>query len=168
MVKLNFKAAGAIFSNNNLVLGGYQYKKKTRFVSGFGGCIENLEKPIETAIRETIEEFFELPIKIPSQLILNINKKIKPTRKVQNSKYKYIFYHYSFNKLNTFLSIVKEYLKKEKIKSPLYEEIPENIDQLIFKRKNYKKAEIKQICLLPKVKNLFICQEFIDDINKIL
>ena len=61
--------AGIMFTNGSLVLSGYsQHKNK---LTGIGGKKENNELPYETALRETMEELFELK-EIPTELYKNI------------------------------------------------------------------------------------------------
>ena len=150
--------AGCLFTNYNHVLAGYQPKKKIPFISGFGGKKLSNENIIETAIRETIEELFDIDY-VPFELIYRI-KKINPTKVVTQDNY--LMLVYSFEQLLDILHISKEI-----ISTNLYLSFPTTIPDLIINRIINNKAEISQLCLLPYTKNLKIDPIFILDINLI-
>jgi hypothetical protein len=150
--------AGCLFTNYNHVLAGYQPNKKIPIISGFGGKKLSYEIIIETAIRETIEELFDINY-IPFELIYRI-KKINPTKIVTQDNY--LLFVYSFEQLLDIL-----YISKEIISTNLYLSFPTTIPDLIFNRIINNKSEVSQLCLLPYTKNIKIDPLFILDINLI-
>ena len=68
----DYQAAGIIFTNNTHIISGYQEDSETKryAFSGFGGKKEDFdeEKPAYTAIREMLEELFDIQVNL-----LNIN-----------------------------------------------------------------------------------------------
>jgi hypothetical protein len=150
--------AGCLFTNYNHVLSGYQPKKKIPFISGFGGKKLSYETIIETAIRETIEELFDINY-VPFELIYRI-KKINPTKVIMQDNY--LLFVYSFEQLLDILHISKEI-----ISTYIYLSFPTTIPDLIFNRITNNKSEVSQLCLLPYTKNIKIDPIFILDINLI-
>ena len=65
--------AGIMFTDGKLVLAGYN--SKHLFISGIGGKIKENETPILTAVRETVEELFELE-EIPGRLLDRLYEKL--------------------------------------------------------------------------------------------
>jgi hypothetical protein len=165
-VNLNsYNAAGIIFTNKIHILSGYQPHKKTPFISGIGGMKELGETYIITAIRETLEELFDLE-NIPSIILNELVEKLKDKPNMQNNNYVSIICTFED------LQIICNLLKEHNIVSRLYDEIPNNLSDLIFKRKINKDSEIAQLCILPLVnhdiKIPFIDSYFISDINQLL
>lgn len=162
---LDYNAAGIIFTDKIYILGGYQPHKKTPFISGIGGMKEPGETYIITAIRETIEELFDLE-NIPNILLNELVEKLKDKPTMQNDNYISIICTFED------LQIICNLLKEHNIVSRLYDEIPNNLSDLIFKRKINKDSEITQLCILPLVnhdiKNPFIHSYFISDLNQLL
>jgi hypothetical protein len=150
--------AGCLFTNYNHVLAGYQPKKKIPFISGFGGKKLSYETIIETAIRETIEELFDINY-VPFELIYRI-KKINPTKVIMQDNY--LLFVYSFEQLLDILHISKEI-----ISTYIYLSFPTTVHDLIFNRIINNKSEVSQLCLLPYTKNIKIDPIFILDINLI-
>jgi len=166
LIDLNdYNAAGIIFTDKIHILGGYQPHKRTPFISGIGGMKELSETYMITAIRETLEELFDLE-NIPSILLYELVEKLKDKPIMQNDNY--------ISVICTFedLQIICNLLKEHNIVSRLYGEIPNNLSDLIFKRKINKDSEIAQLCILPlvnhNIKNPFIDSYFINDINQLL
>ena len=165
-----YSAAGSVFTDGKLILAGYQPLKRSPTISGIGGKKEEGETYIETAIRETIEELFEVS-DISKSLIEDI-KSITPQRIIQNGKY--IMIVYNFADLEEILKIVK----KNKISSPIYDKIPVNLMDLLFNRKlvysnpdPFWKPEISHLSLLPVVNHKgahFIDSGFIEDMPILL
>ena len=156
---MDFKGAGILFTNNNLFLCGYQPNKKVPIISGIGGKKELNETIIQTAMRETVEELFD--IKINLILIDEINKHLIYKKLLYSNNYYTLIY--SFDDLEILLNILNKL-----IKSDLYELFPLNISDLIFKRKSKLISEISNLCLLPLEKDLLIDSELIHDINSYL
>ena len=153
----NYNSAGCIFINNSLVLSGYQKKKTNYFISGIGGKKQNEDvNYIHTAIREMIEELFEIYI-IPNKLLEELYE-IKPLK--INYSNKYVNIVYSFDHLDEMLEILYSY----NLKSPLYISFPSCLNELIFNRK-INNNEVTHLCLLPFVKTeIKIDKNFIKDI----
>lgn len=137
-----YNSAGIVFTNGTHFLAGYQPNKRKPFISGIGGSKNLAEKFLETAIRETIEELFD--VIVPCKLIFKIIDKLEPKKVIRNNDYMMVLY--SFDDLKTFLKICYK-----NIKSPIYNSIPRTLDDLLFKRKPTKTSEISQLCLLPIV-----------------
>ena len=161
----NYNAAGIIFTDERHILGGFQPHKKNPFISGIGGMKEPGETYMITAIRETLEELFDLQ-NIPEVLLNELNQKLKNKPIMQNDKYISIIC--TFEDLQIIFNLLKEY----KIRSRLYDEIPNNLHDLIFKRNIHTDSEIAQLSILPLVnhdkKNPFVDSYFISDLNKLL
>jgi hypothetical protein len=154
----NYKSAGCIFIDKNLILSGYQKKNSKYIISGIGGKKENNDKnPNHTAIREMIEELFDvttLPDKLLNELI-----EIKP-KKIITSK-NHVNFIFTFFQLDEMLEIMYDY----KIRSNLYPIFPTCINELLFNRKINNNCEILHLCLLPIVKTkIIIDNDFMNDI----
>ena len=153
----NYVGAGCIFTNNKLILSGYQPYKKNPFISGIGGKKLENETYKKTALRELIEELFN--ISNISNTIIDRLLLINPI-KIQYFN-KYVNCIYNFNQLTHILDILNYY----NTKSNLYLIFPRNIEDLIFNR-NIKNGEISHLCLLPVInKKIIIDIEFNNDIN---
>ena len=153
-------SAGIMFTNGTHVLCGYQPNKKNPIISGFGGKIKENETFNIAAIRETLEELFN--INPSSDLLLYLENILKTRYSSFNKKY-YII-KLSFSDL---FKIIKILASKEYI-SPLYDFWPINIRELIFNRKIIYTNEISHLCILPCKQDLKIDQYFIDDINLLI
>ena len=138
------KSAGVIFTNGTHILAGYQPNKKKPFISGIGGRIHNAETNNEAAIREMIEELFDI-YKPPQELISIINRNIKEQQSLINGDYAIIVY--SFEDLEKILKITEDYVKK----SPIYKKFPENLSELLWNRLPKRRSEISHLCILPFV-----------------
>jgi len=170
-------SAGMIFTNDRVILAGYQRKwrpNEVRFISGFGGSMENGEHPLQAAIRETIEEIYEFvqitknnknrikncnfkltdKIKIPIDLVEIVNSAIRPSMEQESSGkgWSYTFYKYDIQDLITLMRIVYDYYnERADVLSIVYtERLPLTIDELIFNREDKCDfPEILSICILP-------------------
>ena len=142
-----YKAAGCVFTDGGLILGGYQPYKKQPFISGIGGAREGGENYLETALRETVEELFDIrESDIPSNLISALVEHFIPRKVIQNGSY--VMLVYNFKDLDKFLGICKSY----KVVSPLYAKFPTTLDSLLFTRSSRKGSpEISQLAILPVV-----------------
>lgn len=153
--------AGTFFTNGNLVLCGYQQNKQVPSISGFGGKKENTDPTLTyTAIRETLEELFD--ITPDHNLINNIDDDLNIKNVIVHDNYHMIIY--SFEDLEIILNI----LFQNNITSNLYDELPNNISDLILKRKIDQNSEISHLCLLPLKENLQLNVDFIQDIHRYL
>lgn len=163
----HFKAAGCFFNDDRYFLAGYQQTKATPRISGIGGAKNPGETPVQTALRETLEELFDLPQKlIPRELLEELETFVPPRRVVQN--HSYFLVCYTFEDLETMLMI----LGKVYTDTPLYDTFPRTITDLLFQRKIKKESEISHLALLPFVdhpsKAPFVCTLLLADCNLIL
>jgi hypothetical protein len=140
-----FKAAGVVFTDGKLILAGYQPLKKTPFISGIGGSKEPGEGYKVTALREMVEELFEVPP--PAELIAELKTLRSPKSILQTGTYVRLVY--TFEDLEAILKCIKTY----SLKSPLYDTFPETLMELLFDRRPKAKVEISHLCLLPVVKH---------------
>jgi len=139
-----YKAAGCVFTDGKIILAGYQPRKKVPTISGIGGKKEAGETYMDTAIRETVEELFE--VEVSADLIKEL-KAIPPEKIVQNGSY--IIAVYTFINLEEML----KHMKRKGITSKLYDTMPLTLMELIFNRKLVENPEISHLALLPLVKH---------------
>lgn len=160
-----FVAAGIVFTDGKLMLAGYQPKKTHPYISGIGGSKKNNETPQDTAIRETLEEIFDIEI-VKEDMLDLIKKNIIPGKTVKNGSY--VCFVYSFNDLEKLLNIVKY----SGLRSPLYNQIPTTVSDLILNRDTTNESEISHLCLLPLVKhnskNPLVDKNLIKDMSQIV
>jgi hypothetical protein len=152
-------SAGCIFTNGTHVLGGFQPKKC--IISGIGGKPEGLETPYETALRETVEELFEVK-NVDNELIINLMGDFKGFYEINVTDY-YVSFVFSFEELEKLLHILNDY----GIVSPLYSTFPLSLNELLFQRKIDIEAEISHLCLLPVLPAIEVEQCFQDDIRSL-
>ena len=162
-----FKAAGCFFTDDRYVLSGYQQTKATPKLSGIGGARISGETPVQTALRETVEELFDVETKeVPRGLLKELEVNVPPRRIVQNNSYQLVCY--TFEDLETILGI----LGSRKFTSPLYNTFPRNVYELLFLRKVRKEAEISHLALLPFVehggRNPLVCPLLLADMKLLL
>jgi hypothetical protein len=153
-------AAGCIFTNETHILAGYQPNKTTPYISGFGGNRLEGEPYEHTAVREMIEELFD--IEATYDMITRILNDLKPLRSIKHTGYMVL--QYTFEDLD---KIIK-YLEPNGVNSTLYKVWPKNLYDLIFTRTPTKSSEISIICLLPFVKDIVIDDKFKKDIDEII
>lgn len=152
--------AGCVFTNNKIILGGYQSRKRIPMITGLGGKREGNEDPIQTAWRETLEELFEL--EIIEKIILDYCLEKKPDQILESKGY--IQYVFSFSVLEDILRKCRD----ENVKSRLYNDFPLTLQELLLNRTTQKKeSEISQLCLLP-MEGQTIAKHFMKDIKMIL
>jgi hypothetical protein len=149
-----YQGAGCLFTDNKQVLAGFQ--QKGSYISGLGGRREYGENYHETAIRETVEELFDIT---PCEELIEELKTINYSKKFMNGSY--VVLVYSFDDLFLFIQITKKHVGISK----LYTEFPENILDLIYKRKIKNASEVQQLYLLPLNKELSIDKQFIKDLS---
>ena len=144
--------AGCLFTNGSHVLGGYQKGA----IGGIGGKPKKGEEAHNTALREMLEEIFEI-YDFPIENVWLPPKKIIAKRS-------YTIYVYGFDDLESICGILKGY----GVVSPLYTEIPLSIWDIVLKRLPRVGAEISALCLLPVVKHgsgPFVEPYFVGDIQ---
>jgi len=157
----DFKAAGSVFTNGTHILAAQQPLKNPAIISGIGGSREAGETVMVTAIRETLEELFDLK-NVSKRLIDTIIESVPPKKIIKNGSY--VFGIYDFNSLTKMLQIVKKF----GIKSPLYKKFPETLFDLISTRIISSSAELSHLALLPLVDNLKIDKNLLEDIPTII
>lgn len=156
---INFKAAGCVFTDGKYILAGYQPKRSEYNISGFGGSRLYGETYMQTALRETLEEFFE--VDPPRYLIDDIEHLLKPTATHINDTY--VLVQYTFEDLIKILEHSKPGCKH----TDLYDIFPESLNDLIFNRNHTTRSEVHQLCLLPFKSNIKIGRDFKRDITLI-
>lgn len=140
--------AGCVFTDGKHVLGGYQPHKKKPGISGIGGHKEGEESYLQTAYRETIEEFFHVTnTTIPIGLVDRLVRQMRP-KKIQMKK-GYVLVTFDFRDLQQFLKLCK----KAGLRSSLYPTLPKNLLEVIQMRRYDLTAEISSFALLPIIKN---------------
>lgn len=157
----NFMGSGCIFTNETHVLAGFQPNKKTPSISGFGGKRHGTETFTQTALRETLEELFDVnPVSVHLIELIEINLKPKGVLKQKTKEGLYYTIHYTFEDLKLILNFASSYC----VDTPLYEKWPTNVQRLIFYRKMEKSSEISQLCLLPFIENITVDENFKKDL----
>jgi len=140
---MDYTSAGCIFTNGTHILGGYQPNKAAPCISGIGGKKEGGEEFLETAMREMLEELFG---------IYNRKDFVKTLMAVPYERLlisgDYVSLIYNFVALEKILAE----LRSSMATSPLYEEMPLTLNDLIFNRLPVD-SEISHLCLLPVVKH---------------
>jgi hypothetical protein len=161
----HYKSAGCFFTDGRYVLTGYQQNKTIPHISGIGGAKEEGETPVDTALRETIEELFDIKY-IPAEVLNDIKKNIEPKSITKN--YTYYLFTYTFSDLDKLLKIANDH----SMKSPLYDTFPTNFQELLFTRKIDKRSEISHLALLPFVAHSkpssFVCPLLLSDMTLLL
>ncbi len=160
----DFDAAGVAFITNTHILAGYQPHKSEPTITGIGGKREGGELYLQTALREAVEEIFHIS-NVDSRLIKHLSRVCKPiTTIVQGG---YVIVVYDFHTLTTFLKIVSTY----DLYTPIYDEMPLTVSDLILNRRVHPKAEISHLVLVPLVHHSpigpFIHHEFLADMAQI-
>lgn len=161
----NYKSAGCFFTDGRYVLAGYQQNKLIPRISGIGGSKHNGETPVDTALRETIEELFDIDY-IPTKLIEDIKMNVPPQSIFKNHTYRLITYN--FTDIENILNI----MNKHSMKSPLYYTFPTNFQELLFHRGVDGDSEISHLALLPFVdhtkSSTFVCPLLLSDMTLLL
>lgn len=150
------RAAGCLFLNgNNEVLMGFSTKYK--WFSGFGGKKEQDETPRETALRETIEEFYGIE---PSQLLVRECVSLFEHRPFLRRD-EYAFLVLSFDDYRRIASQVNKDFKNV----PYYTTFPESMFHLVIDRLPYPDQEISTLRILKEEQTILedIDAEFLLD-----
>lgn len=140
-----FTGAGCVFTDGIYVLSGYQQNKCVASFSGIGGKRKGDESYIVTALRETIEELFDVE-NVPMTLI-NELKLLMPRRVCQIDGYVSLIY--TFDDLKRILSIVSK--SKPLFKSKLYDRLPLTLEELVYKRKINSGCEVSYLIVVPMI-----------------
>jgi hypothetical protein len=155
----SYYAAGCAFTDGTHVLAGFQPNKDAAYISGFGGKRLECETYEYTAVRETIEEIFD--IEPTYEIVRGIIDNLKPTKPINLTGYMVL--QYSFKDLEWIMSFLEKFSKE----SIIYKVWPKTISDLIFLRSPKPTSEISVLCILPLVKNLEIDSNFKKDVNRI-
>jgi hypothetical protein len=142
-----YVGAGIVFTDGKLILAGYQPLKKKPFISGLGGSKEENDTDyFHTAVRETLEELYDMD-SIPDNLIAHIRGIFTKTHICESAGY--IFLKMDFTDLKILIGLVKAF----GLQSRLYDTMPKTLSELLLNRKiiGDKKTEITHLCLLPLV-----------------
>ena len=158
-------SAGVVFTDETLLLCGYQPYKAAPCISGIGGSCEPGEDVFTCAIREMIEELFEIKYMAPG--LIRAMKEIAPRKVFTNQNYHIIMY--SFEDLDMILKA----LANLGLQSPLYSVFPTTLHELLFTRNvGSVSAEISHLALLPIVHHTstlpFVDAYLISDMKEIL
>ena len=153
--------AGCIFTNGKHVLAGSQKKNGEFIISGIGGTRESDETFDTNAIRETVEELFDIS-NVDAILIKKIYDTLHPKDRFIHGGYGVLVY--DFDQLVTMMQIVKDHSTDA---SPAYNIFPSRVDELILKRVSRDESEIDTLYLLPVTANLRTDKYFLQDIDRI-
>jgi hypothetical protein len=148
--------AGILFTDDKFVLAGYNPHK--RAITGIGGKAKHNETPTQTAMRETIEELFELE-EIPETLTRLLNNAIVFDNMMTRGGY--TVFIMSFGDLDIILRTLHMVTN---LKSNVYDVLPNNLNELIMNRKVNPNAELSHILLMPYEKIEGFSKSLINDI----
>ena len=150
--------SGILFTDGNLVLGGYSSKKQK--ITGIGGKSEKNEICWQTAIRETIEELYEFT-GLNWDLLNSLSRKLSFDTVVSSGSY--TTFIMSFEDLEV---IIKEVFNWSLI-SKVYPVLPKNIMELIFLRIHDENinVELSGLVLIPCKSKFQVSKCFLNDIE---
>jgi hypothetical protein len=151
----SYTAAGIFFTEKGQFLSGFQ--RKTRQWTGFGGKKKNSENSLETAVRETVEELFEISLRqneIQELIFHLLLSQATPTTTQRGS---YIFYTMKFDAIFTIIDFLFQNGMKTALYHPNY---PSTMKGLIDDRWSSTKDEMEKIGLyrfseIQELKNMF-------------
>jgi hypothetical protein len=152
-----FTSAGCLFTDGVHVLAGYQQNKREPSISGLGGKRLPGETFKRTALRETLEELFD--IRVSNALLDILEASMEPKNTMMNGKY--ILLYYSFEDLEVILQYASSYCGN----TQLYDDWPESINDLIFNRRYTQGSEVAHLCLLPFAQGITISSDLKSDIK---
>ena len=156
----SYKGAGCLFTNGTHVLAGYQPNKKVPIISGIGGTrLPSETNPLDTAIRETIEELFDIK-SVDADTIRDIKSEMYVKKTFVNGSY-HVFV-YSFIDLECMLYI----MRMNGASSPIYRSLPKTLSDLIFRRAAFDSSEIRELCVLP-LECTTLCKSFVNDLKQL-
>jgi hypothetical protein len=148
--------AGILFADERFVLAGYNPFKLA--ITGIGGKKQGDELPTQTAVRETLEELFELET-IPESLFQIIWSNLVFDTIVSTGGYN--VFHMSFRDLNYIMKTLQFF----NVKSRVYDILPTTLSELILNRKYYRDAELSHILLLPREEIFQLDRSLMKDIS---
>jgi len=145
-----------MFTDGKFVLAGYNPKKF--YISGIGGKKKDNETPIHTAIREVLEELFELET-IPEDLKNVLYENLTFDTVFSSNGYTNFIMDFRYD-----LEVFFEAISKFDVRSRVYSTIPQTLEQLLMTRIVVPEAELSHLMLIPCVYNIGLDEKFIDDI----
>lgn len=138
MTTVPFVGAGIIAIERGYALAGMSSKHK--FFSGIGGKPEGDEEPIQTALREAVEEIFGIE---PNPLLLyDLYLTFHNNKIIERQQYHMVVM--SFEDISKFVKVVK----LNGTKSPFYNDIPESAIKLIMDRIPDDNSEVTELVFL--------------------
>jgi hypothetical protein len=151
------ESAGILFTDERMVLVGYKSFKG--HITGIGGKQKKGETLFETAVRETVEELFDLSCVSP-EFIVRYSALLNPFKTVKNKE----FTHYlcTFKQLEALL--VDRIITNSK--SSIYLQPPLTLEALLLTRVPTEKTELSHLALLPYVCDLRIAGHLSSDLSK--
>jgi hypothetical protein len=147
--------AGILFTDGNLALAGFSQHKCC--ITGIGGKPKGTEALFQTAVRETIEELFELE-EIPEALLALVCSSFKFDKLLCTSKY--TTFVMPFSELDKLFL----YLKMFDLKSKVYSVLPLNLMELLFTRVPSNSVELSHLVLIPCTYNVGLDKSLLHDI----
>ena len=167
----DFRGAGCLFTNGEVVLAGYQKKRGDIVITGLGGKREEDESYIDTALRETVEELFHVK-EVPPKLIGALKTHMKPVS-VRGKEVPgwgvYVMVIYTFEDLE----ILLKYAERSSIRTSLYDRFPKTVSDLLLERRTGQSSSAPEIPYLsivpldPDYANAPIQPEFLEDMEAI-
>jgi hypothetical protein len=137
----DWHSAGILFISNNTALIGYKIINESWIVSGFGGKKEEGELYYQTAIRETLEELYEVPI--TKEVIEYVANRINVKKIVNNDGY--VLMICETKQINKFILAGIHFV----FDSLMYDSLPYSVLSLIGKRNEISDSEYPFIGFLP-------------------
>ena len=150
--------AGFVFTDNLLILCGWEPRKQRPGLYGIGGKAESTDVGDYriTAARETVEELFAIK---PQRSLLMQIAALRPVREELVGGY--VMIYHTFSTLQQLIRLVRS-------PSPFYLRNPITIEELIFKRFTTGTAEVAQLCLLPVTRlPVVVSADLVDDIRRL-
>jgi len=137
---MSFSAAGILFQYDTKFLSGWN--PSLGAWSGFGGKRRGTETSIQTAVREVVEELFQVNPDIDDIDVLG--ELLSPFDFEQNGDYVVFFMNVSS------LFQISVFLEKKGYRSPLYSSFPTNVVDLVEERKlpEGNTYEVTHLCFL--------------------
>jgi 8-oxo-dGTP pyrophosphatase MutT (NUDIX family) len=134
---MEYASAGCLFHDKTSFLAGFQ-RKQQRWTS-FGGKKYSGETSFQTAMREVVEELFE--IQLTHQTLAKLICTIPLSLPTHDGTYTY--YKYEYNTIFEIIGVLEE----DGYTSPLYKRLPTTLFELIQTRAFCESCEIQKISL---------------------